>query len=147
MSATGVTGRKIFVDTYGGMAGHGGGTFSGKTPSKVDRSAASARRWVTKNVVATGLVGKCEVQVAYAIGEASPVGFSCDTFGDGRVSQEQIRDVVLQVFDLCPATIVHDLGLLDVKYSTFSAYEPYGRRLSGMNLEQTDRADALRAAL
>ncbi|GAA1393193.1 methionine adenosyltransferase [Luteococcus peritonei] len=147
MGDAGVTGRKIIVDTYGGMARHGGGAFSGKDPSKVDRSAAYAMRWVAKNVVAAGLAERCEVQVAYAIGKAAPVGFYVDTFGTGTVSENQIRDAVLDVFDLRPAAIVRDLGLLDVKYSTFTAYGHFGRQLPGMNWERTDRVEQLKAAI
>ncbi|MEL4505833.1 methionine adenosyltransferase [Luteococcus sp. H138] len=147
MGDAGVTGRKIIVDTYGGMARHGGGAFSGKDPSKVDRSAAYAMRWVAKNVVAAGLAERCEVQVAYAIGKAHPVGFYVDTFGTGTVSEAQIRDAVLEVFDLRPAAIVRDLDLLNVKYSTFTAYGHFGRQLPGMNWERLDRVDALKAAI
>ncbi|GAB2470629.1 methionine adenosyltransferase [Luteococcus sediminum] len=147
MGDAGVTGRKIIVDTYGGMARHGGGAFSGKDPSKVDRSAAYALRWVAKNVVAAGLAERCEVQVAYAIGKAAPVGFYVDTFGTGKASEAQIRDAVLEVFDLRPAAIVRDLGLLDVTYSDFTAYGHFGRQLPGMNWEKLDRAEALKLAL
>ncbi|WP_394274812.1 methionine adenosyltransferase [Luteococcus sp.] len=147
MGDAGVTGRKIIVDTYGGMARHGGGAFSGKDPSKVDRSAAYALRWVAKNVVAAGLAERCEVQVAYAIGKAAPVGFYVDTFGTGKASEAQIRDAVLEVFDLRPAAIVRDLGLLDVTYSDFTAYGHFGRQLPGMNWEKLDRVDALKLAL
>ncbi|MGO4957756.1 methionine adenosyltransferase [Luteococcus sp. Sow4_B9] len=147
MGDAGVTGRKIIVDTYGGMARHGGGAFSGKDPSKVDRSAAYALRWVAKNVVAAELAEKCEVQVAYAIGKAAPVGFYVDTFGTGAVGEDQIRDAVLEVFDLRPAAIVRDLDLLNVKYSTFTAYGHFGRQLPGMNWEKLDRVDALKAAI
>ncbi|SJN22246.1 methionine adenosyltransferase [Luteococcus japonicus] len=147
MGDAGVTGRKIIVDTYGGMARHGGGAFSGKDPSKVDRSAAYAMRWVAKNVVAAELADKCEVQIAYAIGKAQPVGFYVDTFGTGKVSEDQIRDAVLDVFDLRPAAIVRDLDLLNVKYSAFTAYGHFGRQLPGMNWEKLDRVDALKAAI
>mgnify|MGYP003617144500 FL=1 len=147
MGDAGVTGRKIIVDTYGGMARHGGGAFSGKDPSKVDRSAAYAMRWVAKNVVAAGLSERCEVQVAYAIGKAAPVGFYIDTFGTSTVAEDSIRDAVLATFDLRPAAIVRDLDLLDVRYSTFTAYGHFGRTLPGMNWENTNRVEELKAAL
>jgi len=144
---TGLTGRKIIVDTYGGAARHGGGAFSGKDPSKVDRSAAYAMRWVAKNVVAAGLARKCEVQVAYAIGKAAPVGFYIDTFGTASVPEDSIRDAVLATFDLRPAAIIRDLNLLNTRYSTFTAYGHFGRSLPGMNWEQPNRVDQLKAAL
>ena len=146
MGDAGVTGRKIIVDTYGGMARHGGGAFSGKDPSKVDRSAACAMRWVAKNVVAVGLARKCEVQVAYAIGKAAPVGFYIDTFGTSTVPEDSIRDAVLATFDLRPAALVRDLDLLNTRYSAFTSYGHFGRTLPGMNWENTDRVDALKAA-
>ncbi|GAA1378011.1 methionine adenosyltransferase [Luteococcus sanguinis] len=147
MGDAGVTGRKIIVDTYGGMARHGGGAFSGKDPSKVDRSAAYAMRWVAKNVVAAELADRCEVQVAYAIGKAAPVGFYIDTFGTAKFDEEKIKAAVLDVFDLRPAAIVRDLDLLNTRYSTFTAYGHFGRELPGMNWERTDRVEALRAAI
>lgn len=143
MGDAGLTGRKIIVDTYGGMARHGGGAFSGKDPSKVDRSAAYAMRWVAKNVVASGLAKRCEVQVAYAIGKAQPVGFYLDCFGTAMVPEEQIRQGVLATFDLRPAAIVAELDLLQPIYSQFTAYGHFGRRLPGMTWENTDRAEAL----
>ena len=123
----GLTGRKIIVDTYGGMARHGGGAFSGKDPSKVDRSATYAMRWVAKNVVAAGLASRCEVQVAYAIGVSHPVGVFVQTFGTGVMSDEQIQEAVLAVFDLRPAAIIRDLDLLRPIYRTTSAYGHFGR--------------------
>ncbi len=143
---TGLTGRKIIVDTYGGMARHGGGAFSGKDPSKVDRSATYAMRWVAKNVVAAGLARRCEVQVAYAIGKAQPVGVFVETFGTGTVSDEQIQQAVLEVFDLRPAAIVRDLDLLRPIYARTAAYGHFGREHKDFTWERTDRADALRAA-
>ena len=142
----GLTGRKIIVDTYGGMARHGGGAFSGKDPSKVDRSAAYAMRWVAKNVVAAGLADRCEVQVAYAIGKASPVGFYVDTFGTEKIEVEQIRKAVLEVFDLRPAAIIRDLDLLRPIYAQTSAYGHFGRELPDFTWEKTDRAEALKVA-
>lgn len=146
-SDTGVTGRKIIVDTYGGMARHGGGAFSGKDPSKVDRSASYAMRWIAKNVVAAGLARRCEVQVAYAIGKAAPVGFYLDTFGTGQVPDAQIVDAVTSVFDLRPAAIVRDLDLLRPIYAEVTNYGHFGRELPAMTWERTDRADALAAAV
>lgn len=148
MGDAGLTGRKIIVDTYGGMARHGGGAFSGKDPSKVDRSAAYAMRWVAKNVVAAGLAKRCEVQVAYAIGKAHPVGVFVETFGTGTVPEENIRQAVLKVFDLRPAAIIADLELLNtnvVKYRPTAAYGHFGR--PGFTWERTDRAEALKAAI
>src|SRR5438270_2872221 len=142
----GLTGRKIIVDTYGGMARHGGGAFSGKDPSKVDRSAAYAMRWVAKNVVAAGLAERCEVQVAYAIGKARPVGMFVDTFGTGALSDEQIQAAILEVFDLRPAAIIRDLELLRPIYSQTAAYGHFGRPELDFTWEATDRADALKAA-
>ncbi|HEX2857049.1 MAG TPA: methionine adenosyltransferase [Propionibacteriaceae bacterium] len=147
MGDAGVTGRKIIVDTYGGMARHGGGAFSGKDPSKVDRSASYAMRWVAKNVVAAGLAQRCEVQVAYAIGMAHPVGFYVDTFGTGVVPEAEIQRAVLEVFDLRPGAIVRDLDLLNTHYSAFTAYGHFGRTLPGMTWEVTNRVDDLLAAL
>ncbi|WP_141013406.1 methionine adenosyltransferase [Nocardioides sambongensis] len=146
MGDAGLTGRKIIVDTYGGMARHGGGAFSGKDPSKVDRSAAYAMRWVAKNVVAAGLARRCEVQIAYAIGKAAPVGVFIETFGTGVVPDEQIQQAVLEVFDLRPAAIVRDLDLLRPIYATTAAYGHFGRELPEFTWERTDRADALKAA-
>ena len=164
MGDAGLTGRKIIVDTYGGMARHGGGAFSGKDPSKVDRSAAYAMRWVAKNVVAAGLATRCEVQVAYAIGKAHPVGVFVETFGTGVVPDEAIQAAVLEVFDLRPAAIIRDLDLLRPIYRTTSAYGHFGRP-QGSNIlldsddparrtavgptftwEATDRAEQLKAA-
>jgi S-adenosylmethionine synthetase len=147
MGDAGLTGRKIIVDTYGGMARHGGGAFSGKDPSKVDRSAAYAMRWVAKNVVAAGLARRCEVQVAYAIGKAQPVGLFVETFGTETVAVDKIQDAVLQVFDLRPAAIIRDLDLLRPIYSKTSAYGHFGRELKEFTWESTSRVDALRAAI
>ncbi|MFE6970273.1 methionine adenosyltransferase [Isoptericola sp. NPDC057653] len=143
----GLTGRKIIVDTYGGMARHGGGAFSGKDPSKVDRSAAYAMRWVAKNVVAAGLARRCEVQVAYAIGKAHPVGLYVETFGTETVPVERISAAIGQVFDLRPAAIIRDLDLLRPVYAATAAYGHFGRDLPGFTWERTDRVDALRAAV
>ena len=143
----GLTGRKIIVDTYGGMARHGGGAFSGKDPSKVDRSAAYAMRWVAKNVVAAGLAKRCEVQVAYAIGVAHPVGLFVETFGTGVVPDAQIADAVKSVFDLRPAAIVMDLDLKRPIYAQTAAYGHFGRELPEFTWEATNRADALSAAV
>jgi S-adenosylmethionine synthetase len=145
MGDAGLTGRKIIIDTYGGMARHGGGAFSGKDPSKVDRSAAYAMRWVAKNVVAAGLATRCEVQVAYAIGKAHPVGVFVETFGTGVVADERIQDAVLAVFDLRPAAIIRDLDLLRPIYAQTAAYGHFGRDLPDFTWERTDRADALRS--
>ncbi|MDO5736140.1 MAG: methionine adenosyltransferase [Propionibacteriaceae bacterium] len=147
MGDAGVTGRKIIVDTYGGMARHGGGAFSGKDPSKVDRSASYAMRWVAKNVVAAGLADRCEVQVAYAIGKAHPVSFYLDTFGTSEVPEAQIRDAVLATFDLRPGAIISDLDLLRPIYSQFSTYGHFGRDLPDAAWERTDRAEALARAV
>jgi len=147
MGDAGLTGRKIIVDTYGGMARHGGGAFSGKDPSKVDRSAAYAMRWVAKNVVAAGFARRCEVQVAYAIGKAQPVGLFVETFGTQTVPVDKIQDAVLQVFDLRPAAIIRDLDLLRPIYSKTSAYGHFGRELKEFTWESTSRVDALRAAI
>ncbi len=146
MGDAGLTGRKIIVDTYGGMARHGGGAFSGKDPSKVDRSAAYAMRWVAKTIVAAGLARRAEVQVAYAIGKAQPVGVFVQTFGTGKVDDETIQKAVLEVFDLRPAAIIRDLDLLRPIYAQTSAYGHFGRELPDFTWEKTDRADALRAA-
>jgi S-adenosylmethionine synthetase len=147
MGDAGLTGRKIIIDTYGGMARHGGGAFSGKDPSKVDRSAAYAMRWVAKNVVAAGLARRCEVQVAYAIGKAHPVGFYIDCFGTETVDVDAIRMAVLDVFDLRPAAIIRDLDLLRPIYAQTAAYGHFGRSLPEFTWERTDRVDALKAAL
>ena len=147
MGDAGVTGRKIIVDTYGGMARHGGGAFSGKDPSKVDRSASYATRWVAKNVVASGLAERCEVQVAYAIGRAHPVGFYLDTFGTGKVPNEQIVDAVNTTFDLRPASIIADLDLLRPIYRQFSTLGHFGRTEADATWERTDRAEALARAV
>ena len=147
MGDAGVTGRKIIVDTYGGMARHGGGAFSGKDPSKVDRSAAYATRWVAKNVVASGLAERCEVQVAYAIGRAHPVGFHLNTFGTGKVPNEQIVEAVNTTFDLRPASIIADLDLLRPIYRQFSTLGHFGRTEADATWERTDRAEALARAV
>ncbi|MFZ9762083.1 MAG: methionine adenosyltransferase [Candidatus Nanopelagicaceae bacterium] len=147
MGDAGLTGRKIIVDTYGGMARHGGGAFSGKDPSKVDRSAAYAMRWVAKNVVAAGLADRCEVQVAYAIGKAQPVGLFVETFGTEKIPVQQISDALLKVFDLRPAAIIRDLNLLRPIYSQTSAYGHFGRELADFTWEKTDKASALAAAV
>ncbi len=146
MGDAGLTGRKIIVDTYGGMARHGGGAFSGKDPSKVDRSAAYAMRWVAKNVVAAGLAKRCEVQVAYAIGKARPVGLFVETFGTGAVPDSRIQDAVNEVFDLRPAAIIADLDLRRPIYSKTAAYGHFGRDDADFTWERTDRVDALRSA-
>ena len=143
----GLTGRKIIVDTYGGMSRHGGGAFSGKDPSKVDRSAAYAMRWVAKNVVAAGLATRCEVQVAYAIGKAQPVGVFVETFGTGIVSDEKIQQAILKVFDLRPAAIIRDLDLKRPIYRKTAAYGHFGREDKDFTWEKTDRAEALKSAI
>ena len=142
---SGLTGRKIIVDTYGGYAAHGGGAFSGKDPTKVDRSAAYAARWVAKNVVAAGLASRCQVQLAYAIGVAQPVSVRVDTFGTGRVSDEDLSDAVQQVFDLRPAAIIRDLDLRRPIYRQTAAYGHFGRSDLNLPWERTDRTDALLA--
>ena len=144
---SGLTGRKIIVDTYGGYARHGGGAFSGKDPSKVDRSAAYAARWVAKNVVAAGLATKCEVELAYAIGVAKPVSILVDTFGTGTVADEKIVQAVEKVFDLTPAAIIRDLDLRKPIYRQLAAYGHMGREDLGVKWENTDRVDALKAAV
>ncbi|SHN34043.1 methionine adenosyltransferase [Actinacidiphila paucisporea] len=146
MGDAGLTGRKIIIDTYGGMARHGGGAFSGKDPSKVDRSAAYAMRWVAKNVVAAGLAARCEVQVAYAIGKAEPVGLFVETFGTESVDVEKIEQAISQVFDLRPAAIIRDLDLLRPIYGQTAAYGHFGRELPDFTWERKDRVDALRSA-
>ncbi len=147
MGDAGLTGRKIIVDTYGGMARHGGGAFSGKDPSKVDRSAAYAMRWVAKNVVASGLASRCEVQVAYAIGKAQPVGLFVECFGTEKVPVLQIESAIEAVFDLRPAAIIRDLDLLRPIYSATSSYGHFGRELPDFTWERTDRADLLKKAV
>lgn len=144
MGDAGLTGRKIIVDTYGGMARHGGGAFSGKDPSKVDRSAAYAMRWVAKNVVAAGLADRCEVQVAYAIGKAQPVGLFIETFGTEKFDMAKISAAVDEVFDLRPAAIIRDLQLLRPIYSETAAYGHFGRELPNFTWEKTDRAASLK---
>jgi S-adenosylmethionine synthetase len=146
MGDAGLTGRKIIIDTYGGMARHGGGAFSGKDPSKVDRSAAYAMRWVAKNVVAAGLARRCEVQVAYAIGKAHPVGLFVDCFGTETVPVDAIQKAVLEVFDLRPAAIIRDLDLKRPIYAKTAAYGHFGRELPEFTWERIDRVDALRQA-
>ena len=143
----GLTGRKIIVDTYGGMARHGGGAFSGKDPSKVDRSAAYAMRWVAKNVVAAGLADRIEVQVAYAIGKASPVGLFVETFGTEQVDPDKIAEAIKQVFDLRPAAIIRDLDLKRPIYAQTAAYGHFGRTDVDLPWESTDRAADLKSAL
>jgi S-adenosylmethionine synthetase len=147
MGDAGLTGRKIIIDTYGGMARHGGGAFSGKDPSKVDRSAAYAMRWVAKNLVAAGLADRCEAQVAYAIGKAMPVGLFIECFGTEKVPVEQIQDAVLQVFDLRPRAIIYALDLLRPIYAQTAAYGHFGRTEPDFSWERTDRADQLRDAV
>jgi S-adenosylmethionine synthetase len=146
MGDAGLTGRKIIVDTYGGMGRHGGGAFSGKDPSKVDRSATYAMRWVAKNVVAAGLARQCEVQVAYAIGKAKPVGVYVDCFGTETVPLAKVQHAIETVFDLRPAAIIRDLDLLRPIYAKTAAYGHFGRNDQNFPWEQTDRADKLRAA-
>jgi len=146
MGDAGLTGRKIIVDTYGGMARHGGGAFSGKDPSKVDRSAAYATRWVSKNIVAAGLADRVEIQVAYAIGKAAPVGVRIDTFGTENVAPERIQAAVDEVFDLRPAAIIGDLDLLRPIYAQTAAYGHFGRVDLDLPWERTDRAGALKDA-
>ncbi len=143
----GLTGRKIIVDTYGGIARHGGGAFSGKDPSKVDRSAAYAMRWVAKNVVAAGLARRCEVQVAYAIGKANPVGLYVETFGTETVPLERLTSAIRDVFDLRPAAIVRDLDLLRPIYRKTAAYGHFGRELPEFTWERTDRVADLQSAV
>ncbi|HEY7361603.1 MAG TPA: methionine adenosyltransferase [Streptosporangiaceae bacterium] len=146
MGDAGLTGRKIIIDTYGGMARHGGGAFSGKDPSKVDRSAAYAMRWVAKNVVAAGLADRCETQVAYAIGKAKPVGLFVECFGTEQAPVERIQDAVLEVFDLRPAAIIKDLDLLRPIYAQTAAFGHFGREEPDFSWERTDRTTALRSA-
>jgi S-adenosylmethionine synthetase len=144
MGDAGLTGRKIIVDTYGGYARHGGGAFSGKDPSKVDRSAAYAMRWVAKNVVAAGLATKCEVQVAYAIGKAEPVGLFIETFGTETANPARISEAIMQTFDLRPAAIIRDLDLKRPIYAQTAAYGHFGRELPDFTWERTDRAEQLK---
>ncbi|MGH3904266.1 MAG: methionine adenosyltransferase, partial [Pseudonocardiaceae bacterium] len=146
MGDAGLTGRKIIVDTYGGMARHGGGAFSGKDPSKVDRSASYAMRWVAKNAVAAGLAARIEVQVAYAIGKAAPLGLFVETFGTETVDPAKIQAAISEVFDLRPAALIRDLDLLRPIYSPVAAYGHFGRPDLDLPWERTDRADALKAA-
>jgi S-adenosylmethionine synthetase len=147
MGDAGLTGRKIIVDTYGGAARHGGGAFSGKDPSKVDRSAAYAMRWVAKNIVAAGFADRAEVQVAYAIGKANPVGLYVETFGTEKYSVDSIRNAVLRVFDLRPKAIIQDLNLLRPIYAQTAAYGHFGRELENFTWERTDRVAELQKAL
>ena len=144
---SGLTGRKIIVDTYGGSAPHGGGAFSGKDPTKVDRSAAYAARWVAKNIVAAGLARKCQVQLAYAIGVAHPVSVMVETFGTGKVSDEALEKAVRKVFDLRPTAIIRDLDLRRPIYRQLAAYGHMGREDLGVTWEKTDRVEAIKAAL
>ena len=146
MGDAGLTGRKIIIDTYGGMARHGGGAFSGKDPSKVDRSAAYAMRWVAKSVVAAGLADRCETQVAYAIGKAKPVGLFVECFGTENIAVDEIQRAVLEVFDLRPAAIIRDLDLLRPIYSQTAAYGHFGREEPDFSWERDDRVESLRAA-
>lgn len=147
MGDAGLTGRKIIVDTYGGASRHGGGAFSGKDPSKVDRSAAYAMRWIAKNIVAAELADRVEVQVAYAIGVAHPVGLYIESFGTAKVSEEALRNAVLEVFDLRPRAIIRDLDLLRPIYAETATYGHFGRELANFTWERTDRAEALRSAV
>ncbi|MBE6705744.1 MAG: methionine adenosyltransferase, partial [Ruminococcaceae bacterium] len=144
---SGLTGRKIIVDTYGGYSRHGGGAFSGKDPTKVDRSAAYAARYVAKNVVAAGLAKKCEVQIAYAIGVARPVSVMIDTFGTGKYADDKIADAVNAVFDLRPAAIIETLDLRKPIYKKLAAYGHMGREELGVKWEMTDKTEALKAAV
>ena len=144
---SGLTGRKIIVDTYGGMGRHGGGAFSGKDPTKVDRSAAYAARYVAKNIVAAKLAKKCEVQLAYAIGVAKPVSINVNTFGTGAVADEQLEKAVEKVFDLRPTAIINSLGLRRPIYRQLAAYGHMGREDLGVSWEKTDKVDALLAAV
>ena len=144
---SGLTGRKIIVDTYGGSAPHGGGAFSGKDPTKVDRSAAYAARWIAKNVVAAGLAEKCQVQLAYAIGVAEPVSILVETFGTGSVSNDVISDAVAKVFDLRPTAIINALDLRKPIYRQLAAYGHMGREDLGVKWEETNKVDALLAAI
>ncbi|MQA86877.1 MAG: methionine adenosyltransferase [Streptosporangiales bacterium] len=147
MGDAGLTGRKIIIDTYGGMARHGGGAFSGKDPSKVDRSACYAMRWVAKNVVAAGLADRCEVQVAYAIGKAQPVGVFVECFGTEKVPVDKLEEALFEVFDLRPAAIIRDLDLLRPIYAQTAAYGHFGRTEMDFSWESTGRVEALRRAV
>ncbi|MBP1577823.1 MAG: methionine adenosyltransferase, partial [Oscillospiraceae bacterium] len=144
---SGLTGRKIIVDTYGGYSRHGGGAFSGKDPTKVDRSAAYAARWVAKNVVAAGLAKRCEVELAYAIGVARPVSVFVDTFGTGVVSDDKLSEAINKVFDLRPTSIIRSLGLRAPIYRRLAAYGHMGREELGVNWEKTDKVEELKAAI
>ena len=144
---SGLTGRKIIVDTYGGFGRHGGGAFSGKDPTKVDRSAAYAARWMAKNIVAAKLARRCEVQVAYAIGVANPVSVNVNTFGTGAVPDDRLAEAVTRVFDLRPAAIIRTLGLRRPIYRQLAAYGHMGREDLGVSWEKTDKTDALLAAV
>jgi S-adenosylmethionine synthetase len=146
MGDAGLTGRKIIVDTYGGMGRHGGGAFSGKDPTKVDRSAAYAARWVAKNVVAAGLAERCEIQVAYAIGVARPLSINVETFGTGKIADEAIADLIMKHFDLRPGAIIHDLDLRRPIYQKVAAYGHFGRDDLDLTWERTDKAEILRKA-
>jgi S-adenosylmethionine synthetase len=141
----GLTGRKIIVDTYGGVARHGGGAFSGKDPSKVDRSAAYAARHVAKNIVAAGLADRCEVQVSYAIGRAHPTSIAVETFGTGLLEEQELLDLIRRHFDLRPAAIIHQMNLRRPIYTATAAYGHFGRDDLGVPWEQTDKAEALRS--
>jgi S-adenosylmethionine synthetase len=143
---SGLTGRKIIVDTYGGMGRHGGGSFSGKDPTKVDRSGAYAARWAAKNIVAAGLADRCEIQVAYAIGVAHPLSINVETFGTGRISAEEISTLVKEHFDLRPGAIIRDLQLRRPIYRQVAAYGHFGREDLDLSWERTEKAEALRAA-
>lgn len=146
MGDCGLTGRKIIVDTYGGMARHGGGAFSGKDPSKVDRSAAYAGRYVAKNIVAAGLADRCEIQVSYAIGVAEPTSISINTFGTGKISEDKLVELVREHFDLRPRGLTKMLNLLQPIYQATAAYGHFGRTEDSFTWERTDKAEALRAA-
>jgi S-adenosylmethionine synthetase len=146
MGDAGLTGRKIIVDTYGGMGRHGGGAFSGKDPTKVDRSGAYAARWVAKNVVAAGLAERCEVQVAYAIGVARPLSINVETFGTGKIDESKIATLIDEHFDLRPGAIIRDLRLRRPIYQQLAAYGHFGRDDLDLTWEKTDKADLLRDA-
>ena len=144
---SGLTGRKIIVDTYGGYSRHGGGAFSGKDPTKVDRSAAYAARYVAKNIVAAGLADKCEIEIAYAIGKAEPVSVLVDSFGTGKVSDDKLSEAVSKVFDLRPAAIIEALDLRKPQYRQLAAYGHMGREDLGVAWEKTDKVEELKAAV
>jgi len=146
MGDAGLTGRKIIVDTYGGMVPHGGGAFSGKDPTKVDRSGSYATRWVAKNIVAAGLADRCQIQIAYTIGVAEPVSLNIETFGSGKISDERIEELVREHFDLRPGAIIRDLELRQPIYKKTAAYGHFGRTDVDLPWERTDRAEALRKA-